>query len=230
MRVPLRPSTLTFCGDCGARVKAGSKGCPSCGALIAQPERPIAVIVFVAICALSAVFIAYTMLKPKDDGVDRRAVVTLTELGVSVPLGWQYREVNGAYVMAQYKEDLDVEADEPENLRGPQIRIARERQARTNIEREVMRGVLRSDIADAPRDSTYGQASELLGSEVRFVREGVDADVVGFRYYMTGSNPLGQAYTIAYFVPATLEKRYEPTLKTFLESLSLTEEESEQEP
>ena len=154
-----------------------------------------------------------------------RTMVTLTELGVFVPSGWQYREVNGAYVMAQYKEDLDV--DEPEDLRGPQLRITRERQARTNIQREVMRGVERSDVADPTRDGAYGQASELLGTEVRFVREGIDADIVGFRYYMTGSNPLGQAYTIAYFVPAILEKKYEATMKTFLGSLSLSEEESE---
>src|SRR5206468_3620592 len=102
-------------------------------------------------------------------------VLTLTELGIYVPSGWQYRDVNGSYVMTQYKEDLDV--DDPEDLKGPQIRIAREKQARTNIQREVMRGVLRSDIADPARDAAYGQASELLGTEVRFVREGFDADV-----------------------------------------------------
>ena len=59
------------------------------------------------------------------------------------------------------------------------------------------------------------------------MREGIDADLVGLRYYMTGSNPLGQAYTIAYFVPAILEKKYEATMKTFLGSSVPLEEESE---
>jgi predicted flavoprotein YhiN len=40
--------------------------------------------------------------------------------------------------MAQFKEDLDV--DEPEGLRGPQIRMAREPQARSNVQREVTLG------------------------------------------------------------------------------------------
>jgi hypothetical protein len=194
--------------------------------VVPRADRPVAVIVFVTICAVSAVFIAFMLAFRSGDRDEKpRTMVVLTELGVFVPSGWQYREVNGAYVMTQYKEDLDV--DEPEDLRGPQLRITRERQARTNIQREVMRGVERSDIADPTRDGAYGQASELLGTEVRFVREGIDADVVGFRYYMTGSNPLGQAYIIAYFVPAILEKKYEATMKTFLASLSLSEEESE---
>jgi hypothetical protein len=171
-------------------------------------------------------FIVYTLVfRAGGDKEKPRTMLTLTELDLFVPTGWQYREVNGAYVMAQFKEDLDV--DEPEGLRGPQIRMAREPQARSNVQREVTRGILKSDIADALRDDTYGQASELTGVEVRFVREGVDADVVGFRYYMTGSNPLGQAYTISYFVPASLEKKYQATMKTFLSSLSLTEEETE---
>jgi len=226
MRAPLGSASLTFCGECGTRLQNARRPCPRCGYVIPRADRPVAVIVFLAVCALSAVFIAF-MLAFRSGGHDDkpRVMVTLTELGVFVPSGWQYREVSGNYVMAQYKEDLDV--DEPENLRGPQLRISRERQARTNIQREVMRGVERSDIADPTRDAAYGQASELLGTEVRFVREGLDADLVGYRYYMTGSNPLGQAYTIAYFVPAALEKKYEPTLKTFLGSLSLTEEESE---
>ena len=225
MRAPLGASRLTFCGECGTRLQSGARACPRCGNLIAQPERPIAVIVFVTVCALSLAFTAYSLLKPKDDGTDHRVALTLTELGVMVPSGWQYREVNGAYVMTQYKEDLDV--DQPEDLKGPQIRIAREKQARTNIQREVTRGLLQSDIADPTRDTSYGQASELNGTEVRFVREGSVADFVGYRYYMTGSNPLGQAYTIAYFVPAALETKYAPTMKTFLDSLSLMEEESE---
>ena len=62
---------------------------------------------------------------------------------------------------------------------------------------------------------------------MRFVREGLVADLIGYRYYMTGSNPLGQAYIVSYFVPAALEKKYEATMKTFLGSLSLSEEESE---
>jgi hypothetical protein len=175
---------------------------------------------------VSAAFIAYSLVFNAGDRAETPgATLTLTELDLFVPNGWQSREVNGAYVLALYKEDLDI--DQPEELRGPQIRMAREKQARANVQREVMRGVLASDVAGEPRDDTYGQASELLGTQVRFVREGPDADVVGYRYYMTGSNPLGQAYTIAYFVPAVLEKKYDTTLKTFLGSLSLTEEESE---
>ena len=71
---------------------------------------------------MSAVFIAFMLAFRSGDRDEKpRTMVTLTELGVFVPSGWQYREVNGAYVMAQYKEDLDVE--EPENLRGPQLRM-----------------------------------------------------------------------------------------------------------
>src|SRR5262245_18069261 len=129
MRAPLGSRTLTFCPECGTRLQSTSRPCPRCGYVEPRAERPVAVMVFLAVCALSAAFIAYSMLKPRDDGADHRVVLTLTELGVSVTLGWQYREVNGAYVMTQYKEDLDV--DEPEDLKGPQIRIAREKQART---------------------------------------------------------------------------------------------------
>jgi hypothetical protein len=77
------------------------------------------------------------------------------------------------------------------------------------------------------KDATYGQASELVGSEIRFLRENIAGDLVGYRYYLTGSNPLGQAYVISYYVPAPLEQRYAGVLKTFLESLALYEEESE---
>jgi hypothetical protein len=226
MRVPLGSRSLTFCSECGTRLQSTNKPCPRCGNVIPQADRPVAVMVFLTICALSAVFIVYTLaFKAGGEDEKPRTTLTLTELDLFVPSGWQYREVNGAYVMAQYKEDLDV--DDPESLRGPQLRMAREPQARSNVQREVTRGILKSDIQDAPRDDTYGQASELTGTQVRFVREGVDTDVVGFRYYMTGSNPLGQAYTIAYFVPATIEKKYEATVRTFLSSLSLTEEDTE---
>jgi hypothetical protein len=226
MRAPLRSPTLTFCGECGTRLRSKAGPCPRCGYVIPSPEKPVAVIVFLGICAISALFVVFTLaFKAGGNEEKPRVMLTLTELDVFVPSGWQYREVNGAYILTQYKEDLDI--DEPEELRGPQIRIARERQARTNVQREVMRGLLQSDIADAPREDAYGQASELLSTEVRFVREGVDADLIGARYYMTGSNPLGQAYTIAYFVPAALEKKYDATLKTFLNSMALTEEETE---
>jgi hypothetical protein len=209
-------------------MRSNARACPGCGAVIPQPERPVAVIVFVAICALSAAFILYSLVFRSGTPAEKpRVMLTLTELDIFVPSGWQHREIDGGYVMAQYREDLEVDGSEPENLRGPQIRFVRERQARVNIQREVIRGVLQSDIAGGTKETTYGQASELIGVEVRFVREGVDADVVGYRYYMTGSNPFGQAYIVAYFVPAALERRYEATMKTFLASLALTEEESE---
>lgn len=226
MRAPLRTPALEFCGECGTRLPRNARGCPGCGVLIARPERPVAVIVFVAICALSAAFIAYSLAFNSGTGTPKPPVVlTLTELNVSVPPGWRYRDLAGAFVMAVHEEDLEVE--EPDELRGPQLRITRERQARTNTQREVQRAVQQGDIAGDVKDATYGQASELIGSEVRFVRENLAGDLVGYRYYMTGSNPLGQAYVIAYHVPAELEQRYEKVLKTFLESLSLLEEESE---
>jgi hypothetical protein len=159
------------------------------------------------------------------DGPKHGAALTLTELDLEVPPGWHYRDLTSGYVMAQYDDDLDVE--DPRELRGPQLRITRERQARSNPQREAQRPVLRSDIADGVKDDTYGSASELIGSEVRFVRESVDGDLVGVSYYLTGSNPLGQAYVIAYYVPAAQEARYAGALRAFLASLTLFEEETE---
>src|SRR5829696_7825023 len=124
MRAPLRPGNLTFCGECGTRLQNPSRPCPRCGYVVPRADRPVAVIVFLAICAVSAVFIAFMLAFRSGDRDEKpRVMVTLTELGVFVPSGWQYREVNGAYVMAPYKEDLDVE--EPEDLRGPQLRVSR---------------------------------------------------------------------------------------------------------
>src|SRR5688572_5570808 len=115
MRAPFGSSSLTFCGECGARLRSKTSPCPRCGYVIPQPERPIAVLVFLGICALSAVFIVYSLVFRAGGYEEKPGVMlTLTELDVFVPNGWQYREINGTYLITQYKEDLEI--DEPEEL------------------------------------------------------------------------------------------------------------------